>query len=103
MSYYVVSYSHYPESINLTDKNLFFKGVIAGMVSNYKGTLVSEENINKSGVTGKRVKVKLDEYNYVVVDYYLKDRTLYQLIAKAEKADLNSSDIANYFTSFRLK
>lgn len=30
MSYYVISYSHYPESIDLTDKERFFKGVIAG-------------------------------------------------------------------------
>ena len=102
-SYYIVSHSYYPENIDLTDTERFFKGVINGMVSNYQGTLVSEQNITATQVIGKSVNVKLDDNNSVRVDYYLKGRTLYQLMVKADKSEFNNEQVKKYFASFKLK
>jgi hypothetical protein len=101
-TYYIVSHSYYPLSIDLSNPEQFFNGVIGGMVTNYQGTLLSEENHNAFGAVGKRVQVQLPDDDLVEVHYYLKDRVLYQVLIKANPAEIQSQNILNSFNSFKL-
>jgi len=101
-SYYIVSHTYYPLSIDLSNPDKFFKGVINGMVSNYQGSLVFERALKTNNAIGKKVRVKLPDGDFVEVDYYLKGRTLYQVLIKANVKDIQSSQIQNCFDSFTL-
>lgn len=101
VSFFVVSHSDYPLSINLNDKELFFKGVINGMVSNFQGTLIQVQDLYINSIIGKEVIVELPDGDGVKVYYYLQDRTLYQLMVKTSFQEMSSKEITNFFTSFK--
>lgn len=102
--FYVVSYGSYPKSVNLTNTEKFFKGVMNQMAANYKGEVISEENNDSlSPNNGKGFVIKLPDQNYVHVNCFLKDRTLYQVIVQTASEEIKSKDATTCFKSFKLK
>jgi len=101
-SYYIVSHSFYPTSIDLSNTSNFFKGVVNGMVANYQGNLIFEKPLNVGGAIGKKVRVQLPDGDVVEVNYYLKGRTLYQVLIKSSLQEIQSNQVQDCFSSFVL-
>lgn len=101
-TYYIISHSYYPPSIDLSDPEKFFRGVISGMISNYQGTLLHEQTLNKDKGLGKKVRIELPDGDLVEVDYYLMDRTLYQILVKASPQEIQFPEVQNCLSSFKL-
>lgn len=101
-SYYIVSHSFYPSSIDLSNTSNFFKGVVNGMVANYQGRLIFEKPLNTDITIGKKVRVELPDGDFVEVNYYLKERTLYQVLVKSSLQEIQSDKVQNCLSSFML-
>lgn len=100
--YYIISHSYYPPSIDLSNPEKFFKGVISGMVSSYEGTLLHEQNLNKGKSLGKKIRIELPDGDWVEVNYYLMDRTLYQILVKTSPYEIQLPEVQNSLSSFKL-
>jgi hypothetical protein len=104
---YILSETEYPDSVMNSDKTdkleSFFRNSIDGAVSNFKGKLLDESEINIDGFPGRKVRIDLKNGKTVMnMRFYLVKNRMYVLetVTDADKDD--NSSIDRFMNSFEL-
>ncbi|MBF0105900.1 MAG: hypothetical protein HQM16_11295 [Deltaproteobacteria bacterium] len=103
---YVVMYIDYPpEMIKLTDPQVMLDGAKTGALENTGGKLISEKVVSLDGHPGRIVAVAVNkgtEEGVIKTHLYLVNNRLYQIMAAGLKKNIETKEVEDYLSSFKL-
>ena len=103
---WLVGYSDYPEAlVEASDPATMLAGARDGAVSNVNGQLVSDAEITLNGYPGREFSASVTQNGQEIVlrqRVYMVGNRLYQVVVIAPKGEENSTEVEDFFQSFRL-